>query len=218
MRAKLRLAPVLALLIAAAVGPARAGVVTYDVASLGGDQWRYDYAVYNDTLAAPLTWFTVFFALGSYDGLCDGDTSTGLCRIEPSAPEGWIAYVAQPEPDPLFDDGFFDLTTAGPGIAPGETLGGFSIQFHWLGQGTPGSQPFDFIGTDPANPLQSGLTTQRVTSVPEPGTLPLLALGLLGLVLYPRGLARWVARASSPATGSVAHRARARARSQRAGA
>lgn len=194
MRAKVRLVAVLSLLAASLAAPARAGVITYDLTSLGGDQWRYDYAVTNDTLAAPLAWFTVFFPLGDYDS---------LGSLAATAPSGWDAFVAQPDPL-LPDDGFLDVSTTGPGIAPGETLGGFSIDFRWLGAGTPGSQPFDFIGLDPADPLQSGMTTPRApTSVPEPGTLPLLALGLLALGLYSRLLARFVASATMGATASA---------------
>ena len=172
MRATIRTVCISVLLLAALLGRAQAGVITYELTSLGGDQWRYDYEVTNDTLAQPLNWFTLFFALDSYESL-GAET----------APSGWDAFVAQPDPL-LPDNGFFDLSTAGPGIAPGQTLGGFSLAFRWLNPGTPGNQPFDFIDQDPADPVQSGFTMQRTpVGVPEPGTLMLMATALLGVAL-----------------------------------
>jgi len=194
MHATIRTACVTVLLLAASIGGVQAGVVVYDAANVAGNQWRYDYEVTNDNVAQPLTWFTVFFALGSYAGVCDGDGITGLCGVEPLTPVHWYAFVAQPDPL-LPDNGFFDVSTPGTGIARGQTLRGFSVVFDWLGEGTPGSQPFDFIDFDPANPLESGVTTPRApTSVPEPGTLSLLALGLFGLALRSRPFAARLAR------------------------
>ena len=181
MRAKVRLATALVLMLSAFAGPSRAGVITYGLESLGNDQWRYDYSVTNDSLVGGLSWFTVYFAADLYDQLCGGSFETP-CGIAPTAAPGWDPIVIHA--DPLLPDlGFFDVSTAGPGIALGDTLGGFSVSFHWQGSGTPGSQPFDFIvpGDEALSIVESGFTTpQPVTSVPEPGSLPLLAIGLFG--------------------------------------
>lgn len=187
MRAKVRLATALVLLLSAVTGPARAGVITYGLENLGNDQWRYDYAVTNDSLVGGLSWFTVYFAADLYDQLCGGSFDTP-CGIAPTAAPGWDPIVIHADPL-LPDPGFFDVSTSGPGIALGETLGGFSVSFHWQGGGTPGSQPFDFIvpGDEALSIVESGFTTPApVTSVPEPGSLSLLAIGLLGAALATR--------------------------------
>lgn len=201
MRAKVRLATALALLLTTVAGPARAGVITYGLESLGSDQWRYDYAVTNDSLVGGLSWFTVYFDAGLYDQLCGGSFDTP-CGIAPTAAPGWDPIVIHADPL-LPDPGFFDVSTSGPGIALGETLGGFSLSFQWQGAGTPGSQPFDFIvpGDEALSIVESGFTTPApVTSVPEPGTLPLLAFGLCG--------AMWLSRARGARSKGVVARPR----------
>ncbi len=181
MRIPTRPLAVLALLFGSCFSAAQASVIVYDVTELGSNRWRYDYEITNDDLPDPITWFTVWFDRDQYGSLCSADLLTGICGVTPLAPAGWDPFVAQPDPL-LPDDGFFDLFTTGTGIANGQTLGGFSIEFTWLGIGAPGSQAYDIIGTDPALPLQSSMTIRRVpTAVPEPGTLALLGIALLAM-------------------------------------
>jgi hypothetical protein len=167
MKVQKLLAVLLVLCVIAGMSPARATVIEYELTSLGGDQWRYDYFVHNDTLGTSLDWFSLFFDLGDYEDL-SGEI----------APLGWDPLIQQPDPG-LPDDGIFDLFASTGGIAAGATESGFSIVFRWLGGATPGSQRFDVIGLDPGAPLESGITVRRPgAAVNEPRSLALALLGL----------------------------------------
>ncbi len=143
--------------------------IFYEVQNLSGNSWEYTYTVDNQ-LATAIEEFTIYFELGVYENLA----------ITGSPTSDWDGFAA--EPDPLLpDDGFADWLTFGLPIAPGETLGEFSVMFDYLVAGTPGSQffetldsGFEVIGEGFTRPLPSG-------SVPEPGLLAMLGLGLAGL-------------------------------------
>jgi len=160
----------------------QATVIVYDVQNIGGvtnHTWEYIYTVSNDTLASNIELIDVIFPLGQYENL--GTTVT---------PTDWEAFVFQPDPN-LPDDGLYDvLALVVPGIAPGDTLGGFGVRFDFLGAGTPSEQwfeivdPFDFFSP----PVDSGTTqlgssgpTDPPVSVPEPGSLWLAGMGLIAL-------------------------------------
>lgn len=139
-----------------------ATAVTYTATNLGGSSWRYDYTVGNDSLAVNLEEFTVYFALGTYTNLVANDP-----------PTDWDPLVAQPDPD-LPDDGFFDALALAGGIAPGDSLGGFSVTFDYSGAGVPGPQPFKIVDPVTIATRDAGVTA----TVPLPGALWLMSTAL----------------------------------------
>ena len=144
---------------------AQATAIFYDLQDLGGGVWKYDYTVRNDTLGSALGEFTIWFDYGLYDVLW----------IE-SAKPGWFEQSF----DPIWDatgpnDGFYNTIALAAGIAPGAEEAGFSVSFLWLYDFAPPSyQRFEVI--DAGQIIDQGLTVpmQHVT-VPEPGTLLLVA-------------------------------------------
>jgi hypothetical protein len=154
----------------------QATVISYDVLDLGAGTWQYDYTVTNDTLSSPIEEFTIYFPLGLYSNLSSVDQ-----------PIDWSSIVVEPDPNllPLPADGFFDSTTLAAAISTGATLSPFSVQFSWLGAGTPGTQSFDIVDPTTFSTLDSGITEPSVMSVPEPGSLNLAILGIAAMaVIY----------------------------------
>ena len=143
-----------------------ATTITFQVTDLGGNDWRYDYVVKNDTLTTPIEEFAIYFDLAEYDNLTPADV-----------PADWNALVLQPDPA-IPDDGIFDALALVPAaaIGPGSQLAGFSVSFHFLGVGTPGTQRFEILDPVTFDVLDFG-TTQVATSVPEPAIMTMLVLG-----------------------------------------
>jgi len=150
-----------------------ANIITYTVDNIGGNTWQYNYTVTNE-LAFDIEEFTVYFDLGLYENLA----------VTGSAVD-WDPLVIQPDPL-LPDDGFFDALALVAGIAPGDSLGGFSVSFDFLGVGTPGDQFFDIVDPFTFDSLASGITELRDAdvSVPEPTSTSLIALGLFLIAFY----------------------------------
>jgi hypothetical protein len=175
MFARKKLQAVGLLLVQLAAGPAAASAILYDVTSLGGNTWRYDYTLANDSLTLSVDEFTIYFQNGLFESL---RSPVGL------AP--WDVLAINPDPvlpaDGFFDGLVFDLNAA---LAPGTTLGGFSVEFDYLGSGLPGSQFFQFL-TASLEVLDTGFTelvSAPPTGVPEPGTVLLIVSGLLLLTV-----------------------------------
>jgi hypothetical protein len=151
----------------------------YFITSLGGSSWRYDYKVTNDSLTVDVEEFTIFFDYNHFSNL-----------VVVSSPADWDSLVIQPD-QVLPSDGFFDSLALIVGLAPGESVGGFSVSFTFAGVGTPGSQPFDIVDPETFAVLFSGVTALAVqppNGVPEPGSLPLLLLaGLFAVAARLRG-------------------------------
>ncbi|MCF6236576.1 MAG: multicopper oxidase domain-containing protein, partial [Gammaproteobacteria bacterium] len=143
---------------------AQAVPVLYQANNLGGSAWEYTYTVNND-LPINIEEFSTYFDPALYENLVISDS-----------PMGWDGLAVEPDSN-LPDDGFSDWLTLGSPINSGDTLGGFSVTFDFIGTGTPGSQLFEILDPMTFDVLSSGSTT----SVPEPGALVLLVLGLAGL-------------------------------------
>jgi hypothetical protein len=185
----------LVILICVDVLTATAGAQTADIvysttelssdASAGTSTWQYNYTITNTTpgdAALPaINEFTIYYTLGTYSNMSIV-----------SSPGNWSSLVAQPDPL-LAADGFFDAEANDAGLAAGASVANFSVDFTFLGQGTPGSQLFNIVDfNNPAtyaDPLQVGLTRLAASSVSAPeidassavGAITLLIGGLLVL-------------------------------------
>ncbi len=138
--------------------------IEYLLTHLTGDRWQYTYTVTNESLAVGVEEITLWFAFDKYEN---------LAITTPDPPSSlWDEILVQPEPL-LHFDGYYDALTLGSGIPVGQSVGGFSVAFDWLGAGVPGPQPFDIVDPDTFATLHTGTTT------PEPAGLLLLASLLL---------------------------------------
>jgi hypothetical protein len=147
-------------------------------ATPGEDLWRYDYTVGGQTFSQG-QFFDVLF-----DPLLYGALTAG-----PSPSSDWdVAVLQQPNPVnlPPFDRGIFDAFAL---VNDPSINGTFSLNFVYLGGGSPGSQPFQIYGSD-AELLESGFTTPAGTVVPEPSSLLMFAFAILAVAGFrlPRAL------------------------------
>jgi hypothetical protein len=114
--------------------PVFATSLEYTLDALGGSSYRYNYTLFNDTLAVPIEGLSVYFDLGLYDNLSS-----------PTAPSGWDPLVFQPDAG-LSADGIYDIFNMPNPLAPGASLGLLSVEFDWLGGASgPGPQSFDIF-------------------------------------------------------------------------
>ncbi len=179
----IRLAASLLLGLCVVFGPsqAHASIITFEATNIAGSEWRYDYVLSAEEGEDPITEFTIFFGVGAF-------TDAELRALV--APIGWDGLIGVV--DPLLPaDGYVDflaLSGSAAGV-PGSSIGGFSVVFDWFGTGAPGSQLFDILDAETFTLIRSGVTTpaDRPVNVPEPGTLWLMAIGLL-CMLAPRGM------------------------------
>lgn len=152
---------------------AHATVIDYTSTALGGNRWRFDYTIHNDTLAAPLDEFTVFFNENLFANLADA-----------AGPSGWDLLLIQPD-TAIPAAGYFDGLALAGGIGAGAALGGFSVTFDYLGAGAPGAQLFSIVDPATFDELDSGVT-QGPNSVPLPGSLPLMLAGMGAMAYWQR--------------------------------
>ena len=159
--------------------------LSYTATDISGSTWEYNYTITNN-LTVNLTEFTTFFTLGQY---------TNLDVL--SAPGNWEggggALAINPDPS-LPADGFFDAEASDAGLAPGASQGGFSVEFTYLGTGTPGAQLFNFVDSSSFATLEAGNTTlssggSGTVSAPEidPSSWAVAMTLLLGMLALVRG-------------------------------
>ena len=146
---------------------AHAIVVSYhsiDLADVtpGSDLWRYSYLI-DDFAFQQNQGFTVFFDWHLYS----------MLQSPPPVPNGdWDVLSVQPDSG-LNSNGFYD----GQALVNGASLADpFTIEFVWLGTGTPGPQPFTVYDTD------FSTIAQGQTVAPEPSSAALLFTAIGGLV------------------------------------
>jgi len=150
--------------------PAIATIINYDVTNISGNTWEYNYTVNNDTLGFGIDEFTVYFDFGVYQNLS-----------VISAPAMWDPVVVEPG-NFLNNDGYFDSLALVSGIVPGDSLGGFSVRFDYLGAGNPAAQFFEIVDPVDFSVLDSGLTN----IIPVPPAAWLFDTGLIGLIAVSR--------------------------------
>ncbi len=145
---------------------ANAGVIDYTATSLGGNLWRYDYAINNPTPSLGFDEVTIYFDVVNFGALS--------AQV---APAGWDAIVIQPD-TVVASDGFYDVLNLGGLLGAGASFSGFSVTAEWLGAGSPGAQAYDLIDSVNFSVVGSGRTTEVVSQVPEPTSLSLVLLAL----------------------------------------
>lgn len=143
-----------------------AGIVDYVATPLGGNTWRYDYTITNETPSIGFDELTVYFGVNQFELL---NTA--------AAPAGWDPLAVQPDTR-IPADGFYDALSLGGLLAEGASVSGFSVSFVYLIAGSPGAQSFDMLNSADFSVVRSGTTTDASAPVPEPATLALMLLGL----------------------------------------
>jgi hypothetical protein len=158
----------------------QAASITFQVSNLGGSSYRYNYLLNGFVLGANQE-LDLQFDPTLYSNLTNGvGTGFDLTLLQPNNPGGL--------------PGDYQLFTpvANPSLA-----GPFSVDFNYLGLGTPGNQTFllnqfDASGVNLVSSTPGGNTSLSGGSsvVPEPATWPILALAALTGFLWHAGRRR----------------------------
>jgi hypothetical protein len=165
------------------VGSARANVIVYyDVTSLGGNSFQYDYRVVNGGNSS-IGWLTMYLPTES---LTPGFENVAVTSVQ--SPTGWDNFPMVPADTTLGLGAYLDWFSMGStsDIGPGATLAGFSVTLQFQAGAFSSSQfytypplSFDYNG--------SGMTDRPPTNqVPDQtGWLTwMLALGSLAALAW----------------------------------
>ncbi|CDH45407.1 PEP-CTERM sorting domain-containing protein [Candidatus Contendibacter odensensis] len=166
---------------------AQAISIQYQLTSLGGDAYRYDYTVANDGSlgsGVSLKLFDILFDPALYDETLLTPVSSASITAD------WTETIFASAPGVPTA---YDVSANTSGLAGGASLSGFAVKFTWLGGASlPGAQSFEVY--DPDNNFELLETGGQTTlagavpspTVPEPPMIGLLAWGLLALLVRRR--------------------------------
>jgi hypothetical protein len=158
------------LLLGIASGVGSSATVGFEVTSLGGNEYRYSYSFTGFTLAENEE-IDIRFNPALFDALSNG-----------VAPPDFDLLVLQPNnpPGAFGDYGLLAL------IDDPSMEGSFTIDFVYLGAGTPGAQPYLINQYDATGALKSstpGGLTVSASAIPEPATSVLVGGAVLAACL-----------------------------------
>jgi hypothetical protein len=182
------------------LGAALAGPVTveYELASLGTPgRYEYRYTVTNVALASPVSWFSVDFDPALYDESSLLITSTGL--------GDWSEQILGSIPILDVPAQYDAYKTTGTPLDIGDSEAGFTVQFTWLGTGTPGAQAFTVYDPGNLDVLYVGLTSAAAApppGMPEPATPALVLLALAGANAARRRMIHMASTQDRPVTAA----------------
>lgn len=150
--------------------------VNFTTFALGSDRYRYEYTIHNDGslgTSTPLALLDLLFDPALYE-------ESSLTNVSPAAlATDWSQqFLASSIGVPAA----FDLMATGTGIPVGSQVSGFAVEFHWLGAGIPGNQPYEVYDAVTFDKLEQGITS----AVPEPETWLMLLAGTPILVALSR--------------------------------
>jgi len=164
----------------------------------GVESWEYSYTIAPSLVTVGprgtgptggLYEFDIYFPASSSP---DAFSYSNLTEIANPDPTTWTPTIISPsEPGDLTAIYIEDASLSSPGIASGQSLGGFSVTFDYSGTATLGFQYFEFY--DPTDygegAIYSGMTVPTPAPAPTPEPSSLILLVSVTSLLF--GLRRW---------------------------